>query len=159
MPDTYCVDTSSFLKVYENYSVTTRQRVLNGLDALTQAARLRTVRVVLDEVKRHNELLGEWLQGRRGQLLLPDNDQLQVAAFGVVRQFPDLFDPRLNRLQADPFVVGAAQINYLVVVTEELPSHRRRQRSQNELHIPDVCAQLGIRCINLEDLLRIENVI
>jgi hypothetical protein len=90
--------------------------------------------------------------------MLPENDQLTHAAFGIVRQYPSLYDPRLNRLQADPYLIGAAQINYLVMVTDELPRHLRKQRSQHELHIPDVCAALGIQCLNLTQMLTVEGI-
>jgi hypothetical protein len=157
--DAYCVDTSSFLKIFEEYPGATRQRILDGLDALIRVGRLRTVRVVLDEVDRHNQSLSEWVQGHKEQLLLKDDDSLLNAAFQMVRQFPDLYDSKRNRLQADPFLIGAAQINYLVVVADERPRHLRRQRSQNQLHIPDVCAQLGIRCLTLDEMLRAEGII
>lgn len=158
-PDAYCVDTSSFLKIFEEYSGSTRQLILDGLDALIRVGRLRTVRVVLDEIDRHNQSLSEWSQVHKEQLLLKDDDSLLNAAFQMVRQFPELYDSNRNRLQADPFLIGAAQINYLVVVADERPRHLRRQRSQNELHIPDVCAQLGIQCLTLDEMLRAEGII
>jgi len=158
MDDTYCIDASSFLKILDDYSGATRQQILDGFDVLIQVSRLRTVRVVLDEVSRHDQHLSQWLEGRKDQVLLPDNDELLVAAFRLVHQYPDLFNPRLNLVQADPFLVGAAQLYRLVVVSDELPSHLRRQRSRNEHHIPDVCAGLGLRCLNLAQMLAAEGI-
>lgn len=159
MADAYLIDTSSFLKVYEEYPATNRGHILEDLDTLIQASRLKTVRVVSDEVNRHNGQLGRWLLERREQLILQDNDQLLLAILGVVRRFPDLFDPTRNLLQADPFLIAAAQINNMIMVTDELPRHLRRRKSQNERHIPDVCSELGIQCLNLSQMLTIEGII
>jgi hypothetical protein len=159
MADAYLVDTSSFLKIYEDYPVTHRQLILNGLDPLIQISRIRTVRVVLDEVSRNNERLGDWLQEHKDHLLLPNDDQLIHAAFLITRSFPDIYDEKRNYLQADPFLVGAAQTYNLVMVTDELPRHLRRRRSQNERHIPDVCSELGIRCLNLSQMLTVGGII
>jgi len=162
MPDTYCVDTSSFLKIFEDYP-SSYQLVLDGLDTLIQSDRILTVRVVLQEVaaniNRNNQRLQPWLEARADRILVPEDDDLLLATLQVVRNYGDLIDVDSRRLQADPFVVGAAVYYDLIVVSDELPSHLRRQRGRNTQHIPDVCAALNINCLTLAQLLSTEGVI
>ena len=66
---------------------------------------------------------------------------------------PDLTEDELEKLKADPFIVayGVALPGQVTVVTMERgkPSKRRANR-----HIPDVCAALGIPCIDTYEFLR-----
>ena len=162
MPDAYCVDASSFLKIFEDYSAT-HQEILTGLDVLVGSNRLFTVRVVVDEVtnniNRTNLSLETWLKLNFAKIVVPEDDQLLLATLQVVRAHSDLIDENSSRLQADPFLVGAARFRDLVVVTDELPRHLRRQRGRNILHIPDVCERLGIKWLSLAQMLRIESII
>jgi hypothetical protein len=61
----------------------------------------------------------------------------------------NLINPNTGRSGADPFVIALAQVNNCAVVTEEKARPTRPK-------IPDVCAGLGLRCINMLDLMRQE---
>ena len=52
MPDKYCVDSSSFLKIPEDYPTEIGQ-ILAGLDRLLSNDRLQTIRTVVEEVNRN----------------------------------------------------------------------------------------------------------
>ncbi len=56
-----------------------------------------------------------------------------------------------NRNRADPFVIAVAQITGSKVVTEELG-----MGSPSRPKIPGVCAALGIDCITISDIVRLE---
>lgn len=66
---------------------------------------------------------------------------------------PDLTEDELEKLKADPFIVayGVALPKQVTVVTMER-SKPKRQRANR--HIPDVCGDLGIPCIDTYELLR-----
>ncbi len=53
---------------------------------------------------------------------------------------------------------GAAELRRLVLITDEQRRTTRRQKSQNILHIPDICDQLGIRGTNLAGMLSTEGI-
>ena len=62
-----------------------------------------------------------------------------------------LVEDRKGTYGADPFIIALAKVYNLTVVTGEKPSYNIKKPK-----IPDVCRDLGIDCINILDLMRIE---
>jgi len=65
--------------------------------------------------------------------------------------YQKLVDDRKGTYSADPFVIALAMVEGLIVVTGE--------RASNNIlkpRIPDVCNSIGIDCINILELMRIE---
>jgi hypothetical protein len=65
--------------------------------------------------------------------------------------YQKLVDDRKGTYSADPFVIALAMVEGLLVVTGE--------RTSNNIlkpRIPDVCNSIGIGCINILELMRIE---
>jgi len=65
----------------------------------------------------------------------------------------DLTDDELEQLGRDPFLIAyalAAPADYCVVTTEVSKPKKQRQNRR----VPDVCASLGIRCIDTFTMLR-----
>ena len=60
-----------------------------------------------------------------------------------------LLDTRRGRSAADPFVIALAKVHRCTVVTGERPTG-----TPNRPNIPDVCSDLGIRCIGMLELYR-----
>jgi Domain of unknown function (DUF4411) len=63
-------------------------------------------------------------------------------------------DLKNNKSGADPFLISAAVIHDCIVVTEE----KFQNNNENKPRIPNVCKNLGIKCINLLDMLREEGL-
>ncbi|MDD5761180.1 MAG: DUF4411 family protein [bacterium] len=65
----------------------------------------------------------------------------------------DLTDDEVEKVGRDPFLIAHALVNprdRCVVTTEaSKPSRQRANR-----HVPDVCSQLGVGCVNTFDLVR-----
>ena len=65
---------------------------------------------------------------------------------------PDLSDDELIKIGRDPFLISFAfsdPANRCVVTTEvSKPSRQRANR-----HVPDVCADLGVTCLNAIELI------
>ena len=165
-PAYYCLDSSSVIKIFEDYRSFFRE-ILVGLKRLIDAQRLFTVTFVIDEVKqkldranRPPHPLSEWLSLNLDQILLPNDDEFLLAGIQVIRGYGEhLVDPNASYIQADCFVIGAANLWNLTVVSDERTRFNRRLKSQSVLHIPDVCDALNIRCITLAQLLAAENII
>ena len=107
-----------------------------------------------EEVKDGKGQLVEWIKEHKAALL----EETELEAGPVSRAVedgyaPDLTENELEKLKADPFIVayGVALPGQVTVVTMER-SKPKRQRANR--HIPDVCADLGVPCIDTYELLR-----
>lgn len=85
--------------------------------------------------------------GRAG-LFVEVDEPVQAAVTQILAAYPKLIDANTGRSGADPFVIALAQTNGCTVVTEEKP------RSIINPKIPDVCAALGVQCINMLAFIR-----
>ena len=103
---------------------------------------------VLEELGRKDDEVHQWALERR-QMFIPLYPDIQQSVINILTKHPRLIDNRNNRSGADPFVIALAQVENCTVVTYETLSH-----SLNRPRIPDVCLDMGIRCINMTDLFR-----
>ena len=107
-----------------------------------------------EEIKDGKGRLVEWIKEHKAVLL--EETELEAGPVSRVVEegyAPDLTEDELEKLKADPFIVayGVELSGQVTVVTMER-SKPRRQRANR--HIPDVCADLGIPCIDTYELLR-----
>lgn len=109
---------------------------------------------MFEEISAGTDDLSEWLEERDHRDLLRLNEDADVA---LVQQAindgyaPDLLDHEVEKIGRDPFLIAYAlqAPNDRCVVTTEV-SKPRRQRANR--HLPDVCTQLSVRCINSFEL-------
>lgn len=120
-----------------------------------ESDRIAIPREIWEEFKDGKDALGEWARSDRVKqhLLLPDEPTPELVD-RIVREgyAPDLTDDELIRLGRDPFLISYALSdpdNRCVVSTE---ASRPRRRRANR-HIPDVCADLGIVCMDTIELI------
>ena len=107
-----------------------------------------------EEVKDGKDELAEWIKEHKAVLL--EETELEAGPVSRVVEVgyaPDLTEDELEKLKADPFIVayGVALPGEVTVVTMER-SKPKRQRANR--HIPDVCDDLGVPCIDTYKLLR-----
>jgi hypothetical protein len=82
---------------------------------------------------------------------IDDNIQNSVSIILKNLNYQRLVEHKRGTFAADPFVIAFAQVKDLAVVTGEKPSNTLLKPK-----IPDVCKDMGIECINILDLMRIE---
>ena len=100
------------------------------------------------------DALVDWLRANRSTMLLEESVDPGLLSRVVEQGYaPDLTDSEIEEVGADPFIIAyalAARTNRCVVTMEaSKPSRQRANR-----HIPDVCANFNIRCINTFQLIR-----
>ena len=119
--------------------------VWERLSELVAEARLRASCEVLREIERRDDALKEWCDEHPDLFLEIDGDPIQEAVSALLGKYPRLVDTRKGRSGADPFVIALAQIHnpQLTVVTEE------RGGTGDKPHIPYVCQEEDLRCIDL----------
>lgn len=146
----YSIDTSSLVEswwrryppdvfptLWENY-----------LPQLIAAHELHASEEVHVELERQEDDVLAWSEGQPNFFIEIDGT-LQTVVKAILANHANLIDARAGRSGADPFVIALAQVNDAAVVTEE-------QSRPTKPRIPDVCQALGIRCLNMLDLIREE---
>lgn len=145
----YSIDTSSILEGWRrHYPLDIFPGLWSQLEVLISCGDLRSTEEVLHEIERKDDELFEWVNGRRSMFIEID-DAIQRSVQSLLAKYKKLLDTRKNRSGADPFVIALAEVNGCSVVSNEL-----RTGSLNRPNIPDVCADMGIRCITLLELIR-----
>lgn len=123
--------------------------------SMAEARRVAMPLEIYDEVCRSPDLLGQWLRRpevRKAIVLDEPTDIATVQKVIAVGYAPDLNDVELLSVAQDPFLVAAALGGPdRVVVTREV-SRPGKQRANRK--VPDVCATMGIGCINDFELWR-----
>ena len=121
------------------------------MDVLAEDRQLISSEEVLRELERkEGDTLHEWAKERH-HIFVPLDDEIQNCAVRIMIDHPKLVDERKGKSFADPWVIATARINACIVVTGEIASGSRRRPK-----IPDVCRDMGIRCIRIVDLIREE---
>ena len=143
------MDTSTFLNAWRrSYPPDVFPSLWEKIDRLANEGKLIASEEVLIELEKKDDEVCAWAQ-QREQMFIPIDGVIQQHVRSVLQQYPRLLDTRKNRSGADPFVIALAQTEKCTVVTGESPS-----RSEQRPHIPDVCAALGIRCIDFVQMAR-----
>lgn len=123
--------------------------VWEKIDELIEQENLVATEEVLFELEKKDDDVYEWACQRQDMFIPTDNEEIQQAVADILRDHGKLIDQRKTRTGADPFVIALAQIQKCAVLSGE-----RRTDSKKRPNIPDVCAALGIRCINMLQLFR-----
>ena len=146
----YSIDTSSLVAAWaERYPPDTFPTFWNRLEELIASGLLVASKEVLRELKRRDEDLHDWFKAREDVFIEIDDD-VQDIVIDLMGRYPKFVDERTGKSAGDPFVIAlaAAYNPRLVVVTEEGGG------SANRPKIPFVCAQEGVDCINLLEMIR-----
>lgn len=99
--------------------------------------------------------LSEWAakpEVREALLLSEDADPRLVAQVTTGGYAADLTDDEIEKIGRDPFLIAYAQVDphYRTIVSTEVTKPKRQRANRR---VPDVCCDLGIRCINNFNLL------
>ena len=111
---------------------------------------------VYEEIKEGTDALAIWLKqdSVKDALLLDEEVEVNLVSRTVEERYaPDLTDDEVLRIGRDPFLVAYALAdagNRCVVTTEvSKPTRIRANR-----HLPDVCREAGVPCLNTFELTR-----
>ena len=110
---------------------------------------------IWEEFKDGQDLLGAWARtpSTKSALLLNEEAQPRLVSEVVARGYADdLDDTEIAEVGRDPFLISyayAAEAERAVVTGEASRPGRRRGRRK----VPDVCLDLGVRCLNVVELI------
>lgn len=141
----FLLDANVFIYAQRDYYPP--ERVPEFWEWLAYQGEIGNIKVPLpiwEEVRPHDEVLLEWMQANRDDLILdPDNSDALVPTV-LDAYAPDLTDSELEQIGQDPFLIAAGLSFGATIVSKEgsKPSTRRQNR-----RVPDICNDLGVPCI------------
>jgi hypothetical protein len=144
----YAVDTSSFMQIHRDYTLDRAEMIWVGIIGLISTGRLKSVAIVLDELKRNDPSAFAQLQPHRRALVVPVTPLFQAAGT-VSRECQPVARPRGLKDRADPWVIALAMVRDLTVVCDE---------GKAATKMPACCQHLGVKCINLAGLIAAEGL-
>jgi hypothetical protein len=146
----YSIDSSGILDLFRFYPPDVFPTIWTQMDSAAKSGIVFAIDEVYRELERKDDAAFQWLKARRLMIVALDTEiQQRVAA--ILGAHPRLIDTRKNRSSGDPFVIGLAHARGLSVVTGE-----RASGVIAKPNIPDVCAVLGINCLNVLSMFRNE---
>lgn len=112
---------------------------------------------VYEEIKEGDDDLAQWSKRNEvadALLLEEDADPGTVARIAEEGYAPDLTDDEVAQIGRDPFLISYAvtDLGNRTVVTTEVSKPRRRRANR---HVPDVCRDFGIPCVNTFEFVRV----
>ena len=145
----YSIDTSAILDAWvRGFPPDVVPGFWARFEKLIDNGQLIATEEVLYELEKKEDNVYEWAKNH-GSMFTSTDEKIQLAVIEILRDHKKLIDTRKNRSGADPFVIALAKVEGCNVLTREKPTTRRERP-----HIPDVCRDLGIPCINILQLCR-----
>ena len=153
----YLLDSNVLITAHNSYYPIDRVPEFWGWMAhVGSEGRAKVPAELYEEVTDGNDALADWAREseNRDALVLEETIDVDLLSTVVEHGYAsDLTDDEFEKIGRDPFLIAyalAAQDQRCVVTTEvSKPSRIRANR-----HIPDVCAIVGVRCIDSFQLLR-----
>lgn len=140
----YSFDTSAILNGRRDlFRPTVFQTLWAQIEDAIAAGQIRSVDEVQRELARRDDDARQWADAQT-DLFVPLELPIQQSAKQILSVHPRLVGQGGRRSAADPFVIALAMVRNGTVVTEETA-----RGNLTSPRIPDVCADLGVPCLNL----------
>ncbi|OJU81555.1 MAG: hypothetical protein BGO11_06730 [Solirubrobacterales bacterium 70-9] len=144
---THCFDSSSLIECWSGrYRRTTFTGLWTRLEEVAEAGEICIPEEVLDEVKKKEDGLHNFLKDRKERLVVPLDAEVMAGTKEVLAEFPRFAGEMRGRNKADPFVIATARAKGIAVVTEE-----GARGTKNRPKIPLACQHFSIGCISVLD--------
>lgn len=145
----YSIDTSAFLEAWvRNYPKDVFPTIWDQMELAARNRILRASDEVLRELERKEDGAHSWMKSHP-EMLVPFDSSIELHVSAIMQRYPRLVDTKKGRSGGDPFVIAVARLQNLTVITAE------NQTGKLDVpRIPDVCADLGIRCIRMIEFFR-----
>ncbi len=145
----FSIDSSSLIQAWSRaYPLDAFPTFWDKMSEIVDKRVILTPDVVLDELKKKDDGLYDWVEERKEHLIYPLDGELQKVVKDILGKFPRLVDTKRGRSGADPFVIALAKITGRTVVTDEIMGKPKNPS------IVDVCQHYDIECINLLAMIR-----
>jgi hypothetical protein len=145
----YSLDTSAFLDAWvRNYPIDVFETVWQRLSDAARDGSILASEEVLRELERKDDEACAWMKARPG-MIVPFGPEIEAEVIRLMARFPRLVDTKKGRSGGDPFVIAVAVVGGHSVITAENATGKPEVP-----RIPDVCKEIGVRCIRMLDFFR-----
>lgn len=154
----YCLDANIFVQGWTKYySPNFCKGYWEVLDNLAQKQVIFATKKVKDEIEKKEDDLNEWIKTRG--YFFRDIDSEVTKCLRLIynkdKKHERLVDSLKGRSEADPWVIAHAMALNAVVVTKE---EKNTNPNSDKIKIPNVCENMGIRCINDFEFIKDVNI-
>lgn len=122
-----------------------------NVDSLIKDGRFFLSEEVWEEAQARDAVVKAWCHSRLDPLVVPTTATIAQEVQTILAEHERLTMNMKGRNRADPFVIAVAKLSQAVVVTGE-----GSDGTDVRPKIPYVCQRLGIECVRLIDLIRLE---
>ncbi len=145
---TYSFDTSAFIEGLRHYPFDVAESLWDHLDSLGKQRIVSAQQEVYEEVAKKHDALAVWLKARKYFFREPD-EEIQSRVRSILKTHSRLLSLATNRSGADVWVIAQAGVDQGAVVSYEQWDPKRKN-----IKIPEVCSDLGIRCLTFVEFMR-----
>jgi len=143
----FVFDTSVFINGWnDHYQPPAFDELWAFVGTAMEEGRVIAPREVRREIERHTDALATWA---KGCYFVDPSPEVQAVVGQIQESYRDQFD-RPGRNDADPWVIAHAKETGFCVVTyegREFSGRRAALRPRNP-KMPDICAAVGVDCVN-----------
>lgn len=148
----YSLDSSSLINPWRRfYAPDVFPALWKNVEKLISGGKLMACHEVFQELKVGKDDLFKWAKKQKFFFKPLTKNQVEIAK-DIMNRFPGLIDSKKTNPDADPFVIALAIEEGCTVITYENGSSNPAKPK-----IPDVCKQMGVKCINFLDFCREQN--
>ncbi len=156
----YLLDANVFIDAERNYySLNRVPEFWDWLIHMAEIGKIKTPKEIYDEVTAGRvvpgkDALADWMKENKNVLVLDEFAPFELISKVLERGYvSDLNDEEIEKIGRDPFLIAHAlsDVKHRCVVTTEQSKPRRIRANR---HIPDVCDDLGVACVNTFELIR-----
>jgi hypothetical protein len=147
----YSIDTSSIIKWYvEDYPPSIFETLVDRVEDLIKAGRLRSPKAVFDEIKPGDDC-HKWCKGAT-ELFVEESVSVQAIVRRLMATHHNAAKPHKGINGADPFAIAMAKDGGAewTVVADEHPGSAENRK------IPFVCNADGVKCISFQQMIAAE---
>ena len=156
MKQKFCLDTSVFINGWwKHYRIDVFPSFWKELDRLIQQGVVISCEEVYEELKRQKDELFRWAKKRKTVFEKPSEDTFHQLA-ELMNAYPNYAAASGTTNSADPWVIAHAKLARATVVTYEEAALKMRDTKPPK--IPNICDDLGMRCLGVLDFLKEANV-
>ncbi|HWO18611.1 MAG TPA: DUF4411 family protein [Kofleriaceae bacterium] len=145
---TYSFDTSAFIQSCRRYwPFDIAPTFWAALEKMIANRVIVSSYPVRQEIEEKDDALCAWVKAQ-GSLFRKVDMAVQARVTDILTMYPNWVDVSTGKNDADPFVIGLAMVENLIVVSDEIHG------GPTNLKIPYVCGELKVRHLGLHDFMR-----
>lgn len=150
----YCVDANVFYDFWipdRKFRIDVYRDLWEHLSTQISGGIITSTEEVYRELKDFNNVeFQKWLSAHKDYLYVEDDLQVIKLAAEIINNNPKILFNKDKKNGGDPFLVAAAKIYDLIVITEEIEESEANIRNGACPKIPNLCKEAGVKdCFNL----------